>query len=65
MTRPTLFNYARTVEEQDACAAALFAVIAVGVVKIEARHRFPLREAADAHRALESRATTGSILLVP
>jgi NADPH2:quinone reductase len=65
VTRPTLFAYIKTIEEQDACAAALFDVITRGVVKVEARQRLPLREAADAHRALQARATTGSILLVP
>jgi len=65
VTRPTLFAYTQTIEEQDACAAALLEVIARGIVKVEARQRFPLRDAAAAHRALASRATTGSILLEP
>lgn len=65
VTRPTLYAYTRTDEEHDACAAALLDVLARGVVKVEARHRFALREAAAAHRALEARETTGSVLLVP
>lgn len=65
VTRPTMATYAKSVEDQDASAAALFDVIARGAVKVEARHRFPLREAAAAHRALEARETSGSVLLIP
>lgn len=65
VTRPTMHAYTHTVAELEASAAALFAVIARGIVKVEARHRFPLREAAAAHRALEARETSGSVLLVP
>lgn len=65
VTRPTLAVYAREVADQDASAAALFDVIAKGVVKVEARQRFALKDAAAAHRALEARETTGSVLLVP
>ena len=43
----------------------LFDVVASGAVKIEIHQRFPLAEAAEAHRALEGRATTGSTLLIP
>jgi NADPH2:quinone reductase len=65
VTRPTLATYAKDVGEQDASAAALFDVIARGAVKVEARHRFPLRDATAAHRALEARETTGSVILIP
>jgi NADPH2:quinone reductase len=65
VTRPTLATYAATREQVLACAQDLFDVVAKGAVKIGINQRFPLLEAADAHRALESRATTGSTLLVP
>jgi NADPH2:quinone reductase len=65
VTRPTLQLYTPTRAELEASAAALFDVIASGVVKVEVRHRFPLSQVREAHRALESRATTGSVLLVP
>ncbi len=65
VTRPTLATYAQKTEDHDACVAALFDVIVRGIVKVEANQRFPLREAAAAHRALEARETTGSTLLIP
>jgi NADPH2:quinone reductase len=46
-------------------ADELFAVVASGRVKIQIGQQFALAEAADAHRALESRATTGATVLVP
>ena len=48
-----------------ACAKDLFDVVTAGVVKIEINQRFALADAAEAHRALEGRATTGSTLLIP
>jgi len=65
LTRPTLFDYVATHQELLASAAALFEVVREGAVKIEVRQRWPLQEAAEAHRALESRATTGSTVLDP
>jgi NADPH:quinone reductase len=65
VTRPALHHYNHTRAELEASAAALFEVIGSGAVKVEARQRFPLAKVAEAHRALEARATTGSILLVP
>ena len=65
VTRPTVMTYTRTRERLLACAHDLFDVVAQGAVKIEIHQRFPLAEAAEAHRALESRATTGSSLLIP
>jgi NADPH2:quinone reductase len=64
-TRPTLFDYAAATEELDSAAAALFALIQSGAIKPDIGQRFALKDAADAHRALESRATTGSTLLIP
>jgi NADPH2:quinone reductase len=46
-------------------AARLFELIETGVIDIRIGARFPLRDAAEAHRAIESRATTGSTLLIP
>ena len=64
-TRPTLFDYAATTEELDACAAALFDVIAREIVRIDIGQTFALSNARDAHEALESRATIGASLLIP
>jgi NADPH2:quinone reductase len=65
VTRPTLFSYTATRDDLLACANDLFDVVSKGAVKIEINQRFPLDQAADAHRALEGRETTGSTLLVP
>lgn len=65
VTRPTLFSYTATRDDLLACAADLFDVVGSGAVKIEINQRFPLSEAAAAHRALEARETTGSSLLMP
>jgi NADPH2:quinone reductase len=65
VTRPTLADYCRTPEEIRASAARLFELMAKDVLKIRIGARFPLRDAAEAHRALESRATTGSTILIP
>ena len=63
LTRPTLFNYIATRPELDQAANDLFDVVRSGKVKIEVKQRFPLAEAAEAHRALEARKTTGSTIL--
>ena len=65
LTRPTLFDYIATADELAASAAALFEVIASGVVKIEIGQTFPLKDARRAHEALEGRETVGASLLVP
>lgn len=65
LTRPKLFDYVATTEELDASAAALFAVIASGQVKISISQTFALSEARAAHEALEGRRTTGASLLIP
>ena len=62
VTRPTLFTYVASREELLASSNALFAAIRSGL-KIEIGQRFALADAAAAHRALESRSTTGSTLL--
>jgi NADPH2:quinone reductase len=65
LTRPTLFDYAADTAELDAAAEALFALMRDGKLKVTVGQRFALKDAADAHRALEGRRTTGSTLLVP
>jgi NADPH2:quinone reductase len=64
-TRPTLFTYAATRASLTAMANEVFDLVRSGRIKSEARQTFPLRDAAAAHRALESRATTGATLLLP
>jgi NADPH2:quinone reductase len=65
VTRPSLFHYTRDARELQETADDLFAVIASGAVKVEVRQRFSLAEAAKAHEALHSRATTGATILLP
>lgn len=64
-TRPSLFNYIVTREELDEAGAALFGLIADGTIKIAVNQTYPLAEAAEAHRALQARETTGSTVLIP
>jgi len=63
LTRPTLFTYTATRAGLEQAASELFDVVASGKVKIEIKQRFPLKDAADAHRALEARQTSGSTVL--
>ena len=65
VTRPTLFDYSSTRAEKEAGSARLFGLIGSGAVKVRVDQRFPLADAARAHRALEARRTTGSTVLVP
>src|SRR5690606_24108174 len=65
LTRPTLFDYTATQAELDDSAGALFDLITKGIIKVEVGQTFPLAQAADAHRALESRATVGATVLIP
>ena len=65
LTRPTLASYTAKREDLAASAAALFEVVQKGAVKVEVNQRFPLKDAAEAHRALEGRRTTGSTVLIP
>lgn len=64
-TRPTLFVYAAKREALEKMAAELLDVVQKGVIKIDINQEFPLAKAADAHRALEARQTTGATVLVP
>jgi len=63
VTRPTLMTYTAKRADLVATADELFQVVQSGAVKLEINQRFPLREAAEAHRALEARKTTGSTIL--
>ena len=64
LTRPTLFDYVAERESLEENSRELFDVVLSGNVKIPVRQSFPLSEAAEAHRALESRRTTGSTVLL-
>lgn len=63
ITRPTLFSYTAQREDLETTAHELFEVVGKGVVKIAVNQTWPLAEAAEAHRALEARKTTGSTVL--
>jgi len=65
VTRPSLFTYAATRAQLGAMADDLFALVLAGKIKSEPRQRFALKDAAAAHRALESRGTTGASILMP
>ncbi len=65
LTRPTLFHYTATTEQLDETAADLFDVIEKRAVKIAAPTEYALANAAEAHRDLETRKTTGSLVLMP
>jgi NADPH2:quinone reductase len=65
LTRPTLFHYTATVDQLDETATDLFDVMAKGAVRIAPPARYALADAAQAHRDLEARKTTGSLVLIP
>ena len=65
LTRPTLMTYTARRDDLLASAAELFEVVQSGAVKIEVKQTYPLSEAAQAHRDLEARKTTGSTVLIP
>jgi NADPH:quinone reductase len=65
LTRPTLATYTAKRADLEKTAAELFDVVLKGAVKIQVNQTFPLKDAAAAHIALESRKTTGSTVLVP
>jgi NADPH:quinone reductase len=65
LTRPTLMTYTARREDLLATAADLFKVVRSGAVKVEIHRTYPLEEAAQAHRDLEARRTTGSTVLLP
>ena len=65
ITRPTLGHYTATAQELQARAGELFAWLKAGKLNVRIGATFPLAQAADDHRALEGRATTGKVLLLP
>ena len=65
LTRPSLFHYISTREELQQRAADLFGWIRDGKLKLRMEFEFPLKDVAEAHRALEGRKTTGKVLLIP
>ncbi len=65
VTHPSLIDYTATRADLLETANDLFAVVASGAVKIEINHTYPLSEAAQAHRDVEGRKTTGSVVLIP
>lgn len=65
VTRPMLTHYAADREELMERTDDLFQWIATGALKLRIDRTFPLQDAADAHRALEGRQTTGKVLLIP
>jgi NADPH2:quinone reductase len=65
ITRPTLVHYTATREELEWRASEVLGTIAKGELKLRIHKTYPLAEAAQAHRDLEGRKTTGKLLLVP
>ena len=65
ITRPTLMTYTASRADLERSAQALFDVVGSGAVRVTVNQTFPLAEATSAHRALESRQTTGSTVLIP
>jgi NADPH2:quinone reductase len=64
-TRPSIFAYTATTQDLEENAADLFKMVLSKKIRISTNHRYPLAQAAEAHRELEARRTTGSIILVP
>ena len=65
VTRPTLIHYTAKRADLEALGAELFDMVGSGKVRIEVNQRYALKDAAQAHRDLEARKTTGSTLLIP
>ena len=65
ITRPTMVTYTRSSEELQQSADDLFARVLSGDVRVAINQRYPLADAQQAHRDLESRKTTGSTILLP
>jgi len=65
ITRPSLGHFLRSAEERAWRAGEVFGAVADGSLRIEVGERFALADAADAHRALEGRGTTGKVVLLP
>ena len=65
LTRPGLGDYSVTREELEQRSGDVLGWVKSGELKLRIEHTFPLSEAAEAHRQLEGRATTGKVLLIP
>lgn len=65
VTRPTLKDYTATRADLEARAGEVFRQVAAGSLKLRVEHRYPLVEAARAHRDFEGRKTMGKLLLIP
>lgn len=65
ITRPTLFSYTATRADLESTAGELFGMVESGKVKIGINQRYALQDAAQAHRDLEARKTTGSTIFIP
>jgi len=65
VTRPTLVSYTATREELERRATAVLNMVASGKLKLSCEHTYPLKDAQQAHRDLQSRKTTGKLLLLP
>jgi NADPH2:quinone reductase len=65
VTRPTLKDYVATRAELESRAKYVFDGVANASLKLRLEHIYPLTDAAHAHRDLESRKTTGKLLLIP
>lgn len=65
LTRPSVFDYIRKPADREAGTSRLFALLGSGAVRAAIGQRFALADAAQAHRALEARETTGSTILLP
>jgi NADPH2:quinone reductase len=65
ITRPSLAHYIATRAEFESRASDVLNAVAAGTLRVRIQRRFALAEAADAHRVLESRASSGKLLLVP
>jgi NADPH2:quinone reductase len=65
VTHPSLIDYTASRAELQETANDLFAMVGSGKIKIEINQEYPLRDAAQAHRDVEARKTTGSVVLIP
>ena len=63
LSRPVLFHY--TAEHLQQMAGSVFSALRDGTLRVDVRHRYPLAAAADAHRDLEARRTSGQVVLLP
>jgi NADPH:quinone reductase len=65
MSRPVLFHHTAERAVLNQIAGQTFEALRAGTIRVEARHRYPLAAAAEAHRDLEARRTTGPLVLLP